>query len=54
VQLDPAVHRAGAAGVPLGVTFTFLLTSPMINQIAVVMLFGWFGWKVPTLYVGSG
>jgi uncharacterized protein len=43
-----------AAGVPLGVTFTFLLTSPMINQIAVVMLFGWFGWRVPVLYVVTG
>jgi uncharacterized protein len=43
-----------AAGVPLGVTFTFLLTSPMINQIAVIMLFGWFGWRVPVLYVVLG
>jgi uncharacterized protein len=36
------------------VAFTFLLTSPMINQIAVVMLFGWFGWHVPVTYVLLG
>lgn len=50
----PLFIGLAAAGVPLGVAFTFLLTSPMINQIAVVMLFGWFGWKVPTLYVLLG
>lgn len=50
----PVFIGLAAAGVPLGVTFTFLLTSPMINQIAVVMLFGWYGWQVPTLYVLLG
>jgi uncharacterized protein len=43
-----------AAGVPLGVTFTFLITSPLINQVGVVMLLGMFGWQVPTLYVATG
>jgi uncharacterized protein len=50
----PVFIGLAAAGVPLGVTFTFLLTSPMVNQIGVVMLFGWFGWRVPALYVGLG
>lgn len=50
----PVFIGLAAAGVPLGITFTFLLTSPMINQIAVVMLFGWFGWRVPALYVVLG
>jgi uncharacterized protein len=40
-----------AAGVPLGVTLTFLITSPLINQVGVVMLFGMFGWRIPVLYV---
>ncbi|MFA5335600.1 MAG: permease [Candidatus Omnitrophota bacterium] len=42
------------AGVPLGVTFTFLVASPMINEVALIMLFGMFGWKVATLYIASG
>ncbi len=42
------------AGVPLGVTFSFLVSSPMINEVALVMLLGMFGWKVALLYVGSG
>jgi uncharacterized protein len=50
----PLFIGLAAAGVPLGIAFTFLLTSPLINQIAVVMLFSWFGWKVPTLYVVMG
>jgi uncharacterized protein len=50
----PVFIGLAAAGVPLGVTFTFLLTSPMVNQIGVVMLFGWFGWRVPVLYVALG
>jgi uncharacterized protein len=50
----PVFIGLAAAGVPMGVTFTFLLTSPLINQIAVVMLFGWFGWRVPALYVVLG
>lgn len=42
------------AGIPLGVTFTFLVASPMINEVAIVMLFGLFGWQVTVLYVLSG
>ena len=42
------------AGIPLGVTFSFLIASPMINEIAVVMLFGIVGWKITAMYVLSG
>jgi len=42
------------AGVPLGVTFSFLVSSPMINEVALVLLLGLFGWKIATLYVFSG
>lgn len=42
------------AGIPLGVTFSFLIASPMINEIAVVMLWGIVGWKITLLYVLSG
>ncbi len=42
------------AGVPLGVTFSFLIAAPMINEIALVLLFGLFGWKVAALYAGTG
>lgn len=42
------------AGVPLGVTFTFLVASPMINEVALVMLFGMFGLKIALVYVISG
>jgi uncharacterized membrane protein YraQ (UPF0718 family) len=42
------------AGVPLGVTFSFLISSPMINEVALVMLFGLFGWKIALLYILSG
>jgi uncharacterized membrane protein YraQ (UPF0718 family) len=42
------------AGVPLGVTFSFLVSSPMINEVALVMLWGLFGWKISLLYIGSG
>jgi uncharacterized protein len=41
-------------GVPLGVTFSFLVASPMINEVALVMLFGLFGWQVALLYTVSG
>ena len=41
-------------GVPLGVTFSFLIAAPMINEIALVLLFGLFGWKVALLYAGTG
>ena len=42
------------AGVPLGVTFSFLVASPMINEVALVLLFGLFGLKIAALYVISG
>ena len=42
------------AGIPLGVTFSFLIASPMINEIAVVMLLGIVGWKITLLYVSAG
>ena len=42
------------AGVPLGVTFTFLVSSPMINEVALVLLLGMFGVKVAILYIASG
>lgn len=42
------------AGVPLGVTFSFLISSPMVNEVAVVLLFGLFGWKVAAIYMGAG
>jgi uncharacterized protein len=42
------------SGIPLGVTFSFLIAAPTINEVALVMLFGLFGWKVAGLYVASG
>jgi uncharacterized membrane protein YraQ (UPF0718 family) len=42
------------SGVPLGVTFSFLIAAPTINEVAVVMLFGLFGWQVAGLYIASG
>lgn len=41
-------------GVPLGVTFSFLIAAPMINEVAVVLLYGMFGWKTAAIYVGTG
>ncbi len=41
-------------GVPLGVTFSFLISAPMINEVALVLLFGLFGWKVAGLYLLTG
>ncbi len=42
------------AGVPLGVTFAFLISAPMVNEIALALLFGLFGWKVAAWYLGTG
>lgn len=42
------------AGVPLGTTFSFLVASPMINEVALVLLLGMFGWKMALMYVMSG
>ncbi len=43
-----------AAGVPLGITLTFLITSPLINQVGVVMLAGMVGWEIAAMYVATG
>jgi uncharacterized membrane protein YraQ (UPF0718 family) len=42
------------AGVPLGVTFSFLISSPMVNEVAVVLLWGLFGWKIAVTYMAAG
>jgi uncharacterized membrane protein YraQ (UPF0718 family) len=42
------------SGVPLGVTFSFLITSPLVNEYLVVLMLGFFGWKITALYVLSG
>ncbi len=42
------------AGVPLGVTFSFLISSPMVNEVAVVLLWGLFGWRVAAIYISAG
>jgi uncharacterized protein len=42
------------SGIPLGVTFSFLIAAPVINEVALILLFGMFGWRVAALYVGSG
>ena len=42
------------SGVPLGVTFSFLIAAPMINEVAVILLYGMFDWKVAAIYVGTG
>jgi uncharacterized membrane protein YraQ (UPF0718 family) len=41
-------------GVPLGVTFAFLVSAPMVNEVALTLLFALFGWKVAALYAGTG
>ncbi|MCK7497465.1 MAG: permease [Comamonadaceae bacterium] len=43
-----------SAGVPLGVTFSFLVAAPMVNEVALALLFGLFGWKVAGLYLALG
>jgi len=43
-----------SAGVPLGVTFSFLIAAPMVNEVALVLLFGLVGWKVAAIYLGFG
>jgi len=42
------------AGVPLGVTFSFLISSPMVNEVALVLLWGMFGWKIAVIYMATG
>ncbi|OPY62523.1 MAG: putative permease [Syntrophorhabdaceae bacterium PtaU1.Bin034] len=41
-------------GVPLGVTFSFLISSPMVNEVAIVLLWALFGWQVTAVYIGTG
>jgi uncharacterized protein len=42
------------AGIPIGVTFAFLISAPMVNEIALVLLFGLFGWKIALIYMSMG
>lgn len=42
------------SGIPLGVTFSFLIAAPMINEVALVLLFGLFGWETALLYMSTG
>ncbi len=41
-------------GIPLGVTFSFLISAPMVNEVALVLLYGLFGWKVALIYLSTG
>ena len=50
----PAFIGFVAAGVPLGVTLSFLIASPMVNEVAIVLIFGLFGAKITALYIGFG
>ena len=43
-----------SAGVPLGVTFSFLIAAPMVNEVALALVLGLFGWQVPALYLAMG
>ncbi len=43
-----------SAGVPLGVTLSFLIAAPMVNEIALILLYGLLGWKIAALYLGMG
>ncbi len=43
-----------SAGVPLGITFSFLISAPMVNEVALVLLLGMFGWQVAALYLALG
>lgn len=42
------------SGIPLGVTFSFLISSPMVNEVALVLLLGLFGWRIASMYILSG
>jgi hypothetical protein len=50
----PAFIGFVAAGVPIGVTLSFLIASPLVNEIAIGLLLSLFGWQITALYVGSG
>ena len=42
------------AGIPLGITFSFLISAPMVNEVALALLFALFGWRIALLYLGLG
>ena len=42
------------SGIPIGVTFAFLISAPMVNEIALVLLFGLFGWRIALIYMSMG
>ncbi len=50
----PAFIGFVAAGVPLGVTLSFLIASPLVNEVAIVLLLGLFGWQITLLYIAGG
>jgi uncharacterized membrane protein YraQ (UPF0718 family) len=50
----PAFIGFVAAGVPIGVTLSFLIASPMVNEVAIGLLLSLFGWKITALYIGAG
>ena len=50
----PAFIGFVSAGVPLGITLSFLIASPLVNEVAVVLLYGLFGWQVAALYTAAG
>ena len=50
----PAFIGFVAAGVPIGVTLSFLIASPLVNEVALVLLYGMFGWKIALLYLTAG
>ena len=50
----PAFIGFVAAGVPIGVTLSFLIASPMVNEIAIGLLFSLFGWQITAIYIGAG
>ena len=49
-----ALHRLCRAGVPMGVTFAFLISSPLVNEVALVLLWGLFGPGIALLYIAAG
>lgn len=42
------------AGIPLGITFSFLIAAPMVNEVALVLLYGLLGWKIAAIYLVTG
>jgi len=43
-----------SAGIPMGVTFSFLISAPMVNEIALILLYGLLGWKIAAIYLVTG